>query len=80
MKENIEQSKQDKDKYFTKKEILERLRWGIFAILAINFLITIGLIQAMVYYNGIPLLGVFLMLILSIPLYHAYKNFKKYHN
>lgn len=79
MMESKNQREKDQHEYFTKKEILERLKWAIFAIISINFYITIGLIQALVYYNGITLLAFFLGLILGGVGYKVYKNYKRKH-
>ncbi len=77
MMESKNQREKEQNEYFIKKEILERLKWAIFAIISINFYITIGLIQALVYYNGITLLAFFLGLILSGVGYKVYKNYKR---
>ena len=76
MMESKNQREKEQNEYFIKKEILERLKWAIFAIISINFFLTIGLIQALVYYNGISLLAFFLGLILSSVGYKVYKNYK----
>ena len=76
MMESKNQREKEQNEYFIKKEILERLKWAIFAIISINFYITIGLIQALVYYNGITLLAFFLGLILSGVGYKVYRNYK----
>ncbi len=75
--ESKNQSEKEQNEYFIKKEILERLKWAIFAIISINFFLTIGLIQALVHYNGILLLAFFLGLILSSVGYKVYKNYKR---
>jgi len=77
MMESKNQREKEQNEYFIKKEILERLKWAIFAIISINFYITIGLIQALVYYNGITLLTFFLGLILGGVGYKVYKNYKR---
>ena len=77
MMESKNQREKEQNEYFIKKEILERLKWAIFAIISINFFLTIGLIQALVYYNGISLLAFFLGLILSSVGYKVYKNYKR---
>lgn len=77
MMESKNQREKEQNEYFIKKEILERLKWAIFAIISINFYITIGLIQALVHYNGITLLVFFLGLILSSVGYKVYKNYKR---
>jgi len=77
MMESKNQREKEQNESFTKKEILERLKWGLFAIISINFYITIGLILALVYYNGITLLTFFLGLILSSVVYKVYKNYKR---
>ena len=51
MMESKNQREKEQNEYFIKKEILERLKWAIFAIISINFFLTIGLIQALVHYN-----------------------------
>jgi len=79
MMESKNQMEKEQNEYFIKKEILERLKWAIFIIISINFYITIGLIQALVYYNGITLLTFFLGLILSSVGYKVYKNYKRKH-
>jgi len=76
MMESKNQREKEQNEYFIKKEILERLKWAIFAIISINFFLTIGLIQALVYYNGITLLAFFLGLILSGVGYKVYRNYK----
>jgi len=77
MMESKNQREKEQNEYFIKKEILERLKWAIFAIISINFFLTIGLIQALVHYNGISLLVFFLGLILSSVGYKVYKNYKR---
>ena len=77
MMESKNQREKEQNEYFIKKEILERLKWAIFAIISINFFLTIGLIQALVHYNGITLLVFFLGLILSSVGYKVYKNYKR---
>ena len=77
MMESKNQREKDQHEYFTKKEILERLKWAIFAIISINFFLTIGLIQALVHYNGISLLSFFLGLILGSVGYKVYKYYKR---
>ena len=77
MMESKNQREKEQNEYFIKKEILERLKWAIFAIISINFYITIGLIHLLVYYNGITLLTFFLGLILGGVGYKVYKNYKR---
>lgn len=72
----------EEKEYFTKKEILERIKWLTFVIFCLNGLITIGLIQLFVYYNGIFLLvslaGIFIGFILT-TIYNKYKKKKSAH-
>lgn len=63
--------------YFTKKEILERIKWLTLVIFCLNAIITIGLIQLFVYYNGFLLLGVVLGTIIGFIGMTVYKRYKR---
>ena len=63
--------------YFTKKEILERIKWLILVIFCLNAVITIGLIQLFVYYNGFLLLGVVLGIIIGFIGMSVYRKYKR---
>jgi uncharacterized membrane-anchored protein YitT (DUF2179 family) len=65
------------NEYFTKKEILERLKWLVIAICCLNVLITISLIVFFLYYNPNLLLSILSAIILGFFGTKLYKKYKK---
>ncbi|MFX1366527.1 MAG: hypothetical protein ACFFCE_15465 [Promethearchaeota archaeon] len=65
------------EEYFTKKEILEKLKWLIFSFFCLDILITVDLILFFVNYNPIPLLSTLSGLTIGIVGYNIYKKYKK---
>ncbi|MFX1496956.1 MAG: hypothetical protein ACFFBH_05495 [Promethearchaeota archaeon] len=63
--------------YFTKKEILERIKWLTLVIFCLNVIITIGLIELFVYYNGFLLLGIVLGIIIGFIGMRIYRKYKR---
>ncbi len=63
--------------YWNKEEIGERLKWLTVGICAINFMITIGMIFFLVYYNPFPLLSGIVGILIGFLGVRFYKKYKK---
>ena len=71
--------KTEEKNYWNKEEIGERLKWLTVGICAINIMITIGMINLLVYYNPFPLLAQIIGILigfLGVRFYKKYKNKK----
>ncbi len=67
---------EEKD-YWNKEEIVERLKWFTVGICAINIMITIGMINLLVYYNPFHLLSTIVGILIGFLGVRFYKKYKK---
>ena len=63
--------------YCNKKEIGERLKWLTVGICAITIMITIGMINLLVYYKPFPLISTIVGILIGILGFRFYKKYKK---
>ena len=69
--------KTEEKNYWNKEEIVERLKWLTVGICAINTMITIGMINLLVYYNPFTLLSEIVGILIGFLGVRFYKKYKK---
>jgi len=69
--------KTEEKNYWNKEEIGERLKWLTVGICAINIMITIGMINLLVYYNPFHLLSTIVGILIGFLGARFYKKYKK---
>lgn len=69
--------KTEEKNYWNKEEIGERLKWLTVGICAINIMITIGMINLLVYYNPFHLLSTIVGILIGFLGVRFYKKYKK---
>ncbi len=70
-------AKTEEKNYWNKEEIGERLKWLTVGICAINIMITIGMINLLVYYNPFHLLSTIVGILIGFLGVRFYKKYKK---
>ena len=67
---------EEKD-YWNKEEIGERLKWLTVVICAMTIMMTIGMINLLVYYNPFTLLSEIVGILIGFLGFRFYKKYKK---